>query len=272
MILGPLLKRGDVPFPTVRLLRRFGTWEQHGGAQGPTVRLIDDALEGGQNGATGSQCTHRPTDLDSISHGARTLPNVSDVAVSMRFQKSVQAGTRRTKPGRLGWNSGIHTSVALCFWWSVPNLLVESIARRILREFTIGAATLGLHWQVWRLRIVSMTSLLLTDKQPFLSGWLLWRVLAACCGWTVLDAKKSLARTVPTHTRSNVRFVTNTRMITQRSQQRKTAGVAGKLWGHLGYSCAPMFGGYGRTKHRGFSCRQHEQHKVGLNHHLTMAG
>ena len=34
------------PFPIVRLLRWFGTWEQHRGAENPTVRLFDDALEG----------------------------------------------------------------------------------------------------------------------------------------------------------------------------------------------------------------------------------
>ena len=70
MICGPFFDLQDVPFPTVRLLRRFGTWEQHGGAENPTVRLIDDALEGGQNGATGS---HRPTDLDSWATQCRMI-------------------------------------------------------------------------------------------------------------------------------------------------------------------------------------------------------
>ena len=73
MILGPFFDLQDVPFPTVHLLRRCGTWEQHGGAENPTVRLIDDALEGGQNGATGSQFTHRPTDLDSWSTQCRMV-------------------------------------------------------------------------------------------------------------------------------------------------------------------------------------------------------
>ena len=74
MILGPFFDFQDVPFPIVRLLRRFGTWEQHGGAENPTVRLIDDALEGGQNGATGSQFTHRPTDFDSWATQYRMVP------------------------------------------------------------------------------------------------------------------------------------------------------------------------------------------------------
>ena len=60
MILGPFFNLNDVPFPTVRLLSRFGTREQHGGTQEPTVRLIDDVPEGGQNGATRSQYTIVP--------------------------------------------------------------------------------------------------------------------------------------------------------------------------------------------------------------------
>ena len=73
MILGPLFDLQDVPFPIARLLRRFGTLEQHGGAENPTMRLIDDALEGGQIGATGSQLTHRPTDLDSWATQCRMV-------------------------------------------------------------------------------------------------------------------------------------------------------------------------------------------------------
>ena len=67
MILGPFFDFQHVPFPCDRLLRRFGTWEQHGGAENPTVRLIDDALEGVRNGATVSRFTHRSTDLDSLA-------------------------------------------------------------------------------------------------------------------------------------------------------------------------------------------------------------
>ena len=39
-------------------------WEWHGEQTVPKVRNIDDALEGGQNAASGSQHTHIPTDLD----------------------------------------------------------------------------------------------------------------------------------------------------------------------------------------------------------------
>ena len=73
------------------------------------MRLIDDALEGGQNGATRSRYTHGHL-VNSMSHRARTLSNVSVVAVSNRFQESVQAGTRRTKLGRLGCDGTVEST------------------------------------------------------------------------------------------------------------------------------------------------------------------
>ena len=39
---GPFFSLAELPTGT-RLLRRFGTWEQHGGAVERTCRLIDDA-------------------------------------------------------------------------------------------------------------------------------------------------------------------------------------------------------------------------------------
>ena len=60
----PSIGSGTSPFAVVRLLRRFGIWEIQGGAVDRSCRLIDDALQGGQNAATGAQRTHRPVDLD----------------------------------------------------------------------------------------------------------------------------------------------------------------------------------------------------------------
>ena len=87
MILGPFFDLQHVPFPCVRLLRQFGTWEQHGAAKNPTVRLIDDALEGGQNGATRSQFTHRPTDLDSWATQCRMVQERFPQSALSQFKK-----------------------------------------------------------------------------------------------------------------------------------------------------------------------------------------
>ena len=47
--------------------------------------------------------------------------------------------------------------------------------------------------------------------------------------------------------------------------------MAGKLWGHLGFSCTQMFGRFGRAKRRPFSRRQHEHRRIWLKHQLTSA-
>jgi len=51
-------------FGRVRLCRRFGIVERHGGALEDSGRVIDDLKEGGQNFTTASLWTHRPADLD----------------------------------------------------------------------------------------------------------------------------------------------------------------------------------------------------------------
>ena len=48
ILLGPFLSLDSVPVRLVRLIRRIGIWESHGG-QDRSCRLIDDGLEGDQN-------------------------------------------------------------------------------------------------------------------------------------------------------------------------------------------------------------------------------
>ena len=55
------------------LVRRHGLWEQHGNAKLPTVRVLDDFLEGGQNATVGYQLTHRPAALDNLAASMRAM-------------------------------------------------------------------------------------------------------------------------------------------------------------------------------------------------------
>ena len=105
MILGPFFDLQDVPFPNVSLLRRFGTWEQHGGAENPTVRLFDDALEGGQNGATGSKITHRPTDLDSWATQCRMVQERFPQSALSQFPRNFKKAYKQVpaKPSLAGF-------------------------------------------------------------------------------------------------------------------------------------------------------------------------
>ena len=84
-----------------------------------TLRLIDDALDGGQkwcNRTAVHPSSHRFGHLGhSVSHVARTIPNVSVVAVSKRFKKMYKQVHTRTKPGRLGCDGTVaSTRVSSC--------------------------------------------------------------------------------------------------------------------------------------------------------------
>ena len=69
----PVYRLEDVALTNPCLVRRHGLWEQHGEAMEPSVRVLDDFLEGGQNSTVGYQWTHRPANLDTITATLRSL-------------------------------------------------------------------------------------------------------------------------------------------------------------------------------------------------------
>ena len=126
-------------------------------------------------------------------------------------------------------------------------------------------------------------------KTTIFSGWLVWRVLAACCGWVVPDEKSPLPSQVhrilgatsdlsqtpygpPTLSIAQDRVAQLTSMISDVLESGSlNPAIAGKLWDRLEFSCTQMFGRFGRAKLRPFSRRQHEHCQYWLNHQLTSA-
>ena len=192
----------DVPFPFVRLLRRFGTWEQHGGAENPTVRLIDDALEGGQNGATGSQFTHRPTDLDLWATQCRMVQERFPQSPLSQFPSDFKKAYKQV-PAEPSW----------------AGFAVMAPAEKRCPVFLVGRTQFfgGKSCPVnfarvpdWCCHVLATISGLATShcvddvlavdrKTTIFSGWLVWRVLAACCGWVVPDSKSPLPSFLAQH-------------------------------------------------------------------------
>ena len=96
-------------------------------------------------------------------------------------------------------------------------------------------------------------------KTTIFSGWLVWRVLAACCGWVVPDEKSPLPSQVhrilgATSDLSQTPYGPPTLSIAQdRVEQLSsmirdvldsgslTPAMAGKLWGRLGFSCSNVW-------------------------------
>lgn len=70
---GPYDDLDDVPLELPCLVPRHGIWEQHGDAEEPSVRIIDDLLMGEQNTTTGTLSSHRPTDVDGLVAQARVV-------------------------------------------------------------------------------------------------------------------------------------------------------------------------------------------------------
>ena len=70
---GPYESFEDIPYDDVALVPRHGIWEQHGGAEGPSVRWTDDMLCGGQNDTVGTMSSHRPTDPDGLVAQTRAV-------------------------------------------------------------------------------------------------------------------------------------------------------------------------------------------------------
>ena len=292
MFLGPFFDLQDAPFPIVRLLRRFDTWEQHGGAENPTVRLIDDALEGGQNGATGSQFTHRPTDLDSWATQCRMVQERFPQSPLSQFPSDFKKACKQVPaaPSLAGF--------AVMVQWHPRKRCPAFLVGRT--QFFGGKSCPVNFARVpdWCCHVLATMAgfatshcvddvLAVDRKTTIFSGWLVWRVLAACCGWVVPDSKSPLPSQVHRilgATSDLSQTPSNTFNLTRQRVSQLTCMVkdilesshlhpsmAGKVWGRLEFCCTQMFGRFGRAKLRPFSRRQHEHRRIWLNHQLTSA-
>ena len=253
------------------------------------------SVEGGQNGATGSQFTHRPTFLDSWATQCRMVqerfPQSALSQFPSDFKKCVQTSSSGTKFGRLCCNGAM-----------APAETLSSVHGGPYTVFFGGKSCLVNFARVpdWCCHALATMAGLATShcvgdvlavdrKTTIFSRWLVWRVLAACCGWVVPDSKSPLPSQVhrilgatsdlsltpcfpPTLSISQDRVSQLTCMIKDVLESGHLhPAMAGKLWGHLGFSCTQMFGRFGRAKLRPFSRRQHEHRRIWLNHQLTSA-
>ena len=73
VLVGPFHSTAEIPFTDFALLPRHGIWEQHGDADTPSCRGIDDMLQGGHNPTVGTASAHRPTDPDGLVAQVRAV-------------------------------------------------------------------------------------------------------------------------------------------------------------------------------------------------------
>ena len=119
-------------------------------------------------------------------------------------------------------------------------------------------------------------------------GFKVWRRFADACGWDIPDSKspppEALFRVLGAmiDLRSTPmpliiklaedRYVKLFACISDILKVKHlAAGLAGQLFGQLGFSCSQFFGRWGRAKMRPLSRRQHEPNRHGLNEQLWSA-
>ena len=290
-IVGPYRHLDEIPGSGVRLLRRFGTWEQHGGAVEPTCRLIDDALAGGQNRASGSQHTHRPTDLDAWIAQVRVIQETYPKEAVEQFASDFASAYKQV-PG----DPATANLAVIAQWCPMLKKPVFFVGRTQFfggKSCPVNFARVpdwGCHL-VASLGAVPMShcvdDMLCTDrKTTILSGFRLWRGLARLAGWDVPDRKSPppspcsrvlgvMSDLSPTPHAPPLVRVTPDRVELLVAALSKvienghlTSGLAGKLWGRLQFASTQAYGRIGKAMLRAFNRRQHEEGRVHLNSQL----
>ena len=130
LVSSPCYSFSDLPWPSFALVRRRGIWEQRACADEPSVRVLDDLLEGGQNDTVGYQYTHRPADIDAFSACARVAGEAFAVELSM-FTSDFAKALRQVRQICINfcvvpcWRSGIRKGRRLRTWSRARRCSVE---------------------------------------------------------------------------------------------------------------------------------------------------
>ena len=175
------------------LVRRHGSWEQHANTKAPSVRVLDDFLEGGQNGTVGYQFTHRPATLDNVAASMRAMceryrePNEFFTSYFAKAFKQVPGVTEL-----------LHLSVVVP--WGPTH---GRPAFMIPYTQVFGGRSTPLNFArfpAWCCYAIAVLAALPSEhcvddiigserRSTIHSGWSLWRCLARHCGWRVPDSK-----------------------------------------------------------------------------------
>ena len=256
-----------------------------------SCRLIDDALEGGQSMASGSQYTHIPADLDAWANQCRAAQDMFPSDQLSQFTSYFAKAFKQVP------NDPTLAHLAAITQWC-PDL--ERPVFLVGRTQFFGGKSCPVNFARipdWCCHCVAnlagvpashcVDDVLVVERTSVITeGWLVWRALAALAGWDVPDrksplpgrssrvlgARSDLSRTPaepPTLSIEADRVDQLINALTEvKFRKSLGAGLAGKLWGRLAYSCTQLFGRYGRAKLRPFSRHQHEPGRYKLNPQL----
>ena len=243
------------------------------------MRLIDDALEGGQNGATGSKFTHRPTDLDSWATQCRMVQERFPQSALSQFPNDFKKAYKQVPA------EPILAGFAVMMQWHpqkrCPAFLVGRTQFFGGKFCPVNLARVP-DWCCHALASMAglatshcVDDVLAVDRKTAnFSGWRVWRVLAGCCGWVVPNEKSPLPSQVhrilgatsdlsqtrcgpPTLSIAQGRVAQLTSMIKDVLESRRlNPAVAGKLWRRLGVQLHSDVWSVWQGKTSSFSRRQ----------------
>ena len=291
VVIGPFRHFDEIPFKKIRLLRRFGTWEMHGEQTEPKVRNIDDALEGGQNAASGSQHTHIPTNLDLWINQLRMAQELCPKQEIKQFASDFSWAYKQ-----VAGDPSLAGLAVICQWspkWRRPVFFVGRTQFFGGKSCPVNFARVPDFWCYVMASMGAMgmshcvDDMLVAERASTISsGYRLWRETVALAGWDVPDKKSpppsSSCQILGvmsdlTHTPHNPPEIKVTQKRVEKlleqlkevlTKQRLGSGLAGKLWGRLQFASTQAYGRTGRAMLRALNRRQHEGGRHGLNTQL----
>ena len=287
------LEEVQTKYGRVRLLPRFGIWEQHGGSEEPTVRNIDNGLVGEQNNFCGNLYTNRPADLDLYIGLMRHVLELAPDQALMGFTSDFKSAYRQCTANpdhALGWVLVIWSHEHQCQVFGVAGAQLFGCALAPTNFCRIPDFCAFVASRLFFLALIHCIDDVMTAEacDTIMLGYKVWRRFAAACGWNIPDSKspppEALFRVLgamidlrqtplpPVIRLAEDRYEKLYRALTQVMESGSLAsGLAGQLFGQLGFSCSQFFGRWGRAKLRPFSRRQHEPTRYALNDQLWSA-
>ena len=166
----------------------------HGGQNEPKVINIDDALEGGQNAASGSQHTHIPTNLDLWINQLRMAQELCPEQEIKQFASDFAWAYKQ-----VAGDPSLAGLAVICQWspkWRRPVFFVGRTQFFGGKSCPVNFARVPDFWCYVMASMGAMgmshcvDDMLVAERASTISsGYRLWRETVALAGWDVPDKK-----------------------------------------------------------------------------------
>jgi len=290
VIRGPYMDIEDVPLQGISILPRNGIWEQHGDAEEPSCRCIDNMLAGEQNATAGTVSAHQPTDPDTLLAQTRAVcerypqaPLLGWPSDFAKAYKQVPATPDQARHCVIAQWSPVH-SRTVC-WVTFCQLFGGKSPPLNFSRFPawlcwVAAVLFALPLSHCVDDMIAIEPTALAD-----SGRNAWLTLCQALGWEISMPKSPIPRnvflvigvlldlsgTTPVISISKRRIASLLQIIhTVLTTGKLGSGEAASLAGKLGFALCACCGRFGRAKLRPILRRAYEHHKA-INPQLASA-